>query len=532
MATQRRSECSSSASFQSKGERCMGMSEQVLLEMRQIDKRFPGVHALDHVDFKVRQGEIHALMGENGAGKSTLIKVLTGLYTKDGGRILFDGREVSFNSPLDSQKAGISTIYQEINLIPYMSVAENIFLGHEPMNRTGIDWKAMFRSAEELLGEMGIHIDITKELNHYSTAVQQMVAIARAIFSNAKLVVMDEPTSSLDEGETAVLFEQMRKLKAKGMAIIFISHRLDEIFEICDTVTILKDGKLVDEEPVAGLTKLELVSKMIGRDATEVLKKKNGLYDGAGKQELLRAKDVSNVVKLRGMNVAVRAGEIVGLAGLLGSGRTEFARVAFGQDIDYAGDIEINGMPVKMRSPRDAIARGLAYCSEDRKIEGIFPHMSVRENMTMAILPKISKWGILDARKQEDIVDRFIKAINIKTPSPEQQIRNLSGGNQQKVLLARWLCMEPDLIILDEPTRGIDVGAKSEIEALIQEISGKGIGVLLISSELEELVRNCHRLVVVHDGRDVGELVGEQISEENIMALMAQDSETEEKNNG
>ena len=288
----------------------------------------------------------------------------------------------------------------------------------------------------------------------------------------------------------------------------------------------------MDEEPVAGLTKLELVSKMIGRDATEVLKKKNGLYDGAGKQELLRAKDVSNVVKLRGMNVAVRAGEIVGLAGLLGSGRTEFARVAFGQDIDYAGDIEINGMPVKMRSPRDAIARGLAYCSEDRKIEGIFPHMSVRENMTMAILPKISKWGILDARKQEDIVDRFIKAINIKTPSPEQQIRNLSGGNQQKVLLARWLCMEPDLIILDEPTRGIDVGAKSEIEALIQEISGKGIGVLLISSELEELVRNCHRLVVVHDGRDVGELVGEQISEENIMALMAQDSETEEKNNG
>ena len=284
----------------------MGMSEQVLLEMRQIDKRFPGVHALDHVDFKVRQGEIHALMGENGAGKSTLIKVLTGLYTKDGGRILFDGREVSFNSPLDSQKAGISTIYQEINLIPYMSVAENIFLGHEPM------------------------IDVTKELNHYSTAVQQMVAIARAIFSNAKLVVMDEPTSSLDEGETAVLFEQMRKLKAKGMAIIFISHRLDEIFEICDTVTILKDGKLVDEEPVAGLTKLELVSKMIGRDATEVLKKKNGLYDGAGKQELLRAKDISNVVKLRGMNVAVRAGEIVGLAGLLGSGRTEFARVAFG----------------------------------------------------------------------------------------------------------------------------------------------------------------------------------------------------------
>ena len=504
------------------------MSEQVLLQMRQIDKQFPGVHALDHVDFQVRQGEIHALMGENGAGKSTLIKVLTGLYTKDGGEILFDGQEVSFNSPLDSQKAGISTIYQEINLIPYMSVAENIFLGHEPMTRTGIDWKAMFRSAAELLGEMGIYIDVTKELNHYSTAIQQMVAIARAIFSNAKLVVMDEPTSSLDEGETAVLFEQMRKLKAKGLAIIFISHRLDEIFEICDTVTILKDGKLVGEEPVAGLTKLALVSKMIGRDATDVLKKKNGTYDAAGKQELLKARDIANTVKLRGMNVTVRAGEIVGLAGLLGSGRTEFARVAFGQDTDYDGEIEINGKPVKMRSPRDAISRGFAYCSEDRKIEGIFPHMSVRENMTMAILPKISRCGILDAKQQEGIVDRFIQAINIKTPSPEKQIRNLSGGNQQKVLLARWLCMEPDLIILDEPTRGIDVGAKSEIEALIQEISGKGIGVLLISSELEELVRNCHRLVVVHDGRDVGELTGDRISEENIMALMAQDSMAEE----
>lgn len=504
------------------------MSEEYILQMKQIDKQFPGVHALDHVDFRVKQGEIHALMGENGAGKSTLIKVLTGLYSKDSGDIIMEGKHVSFTSPLDSQKAGISTIYQEINLIPYLSVAENIFLGHAPMKRWGIDWKKMNSKAEALLKEMGICIDVTRELNHYSTAIQQMVAIARAIFSNAKLVVMDEPTSSLDENETAVLFEQMHRLKEKGLAIIFISHRLDEIFQICDTVTILKDGRLVGEQPVAGMTKLELVSKMIGRDASDVLKKKAASFEPAGKVERLKTEDIKNVVKLRGMNVTVRAGEIVGLAGLLGSGRTEFARVVFGQDSDYEGSMEINGEKVKLRSPRDAIARGFAYCSEDRKVEGIFPHMSVRENLTIAILPKIAKGGILDGKKQAEIVDKYIKAINIKTPSPEQEIRNLSGGNQQKVLLARWLCMEPDLIILDEPTRGIDVGAKSEIEALIQEISSKGIGVLLISSELEELVRNCHRLVVMHDGHNVGELTGSEISEENIMALMAQESNTEE----
>lgn len=498
------------------------MSKHILLEMRQIDKQFPGVHALDHVDFKVRAGEIHALMGENGAGKSTLMKVLTGLYTKDSGEILFDGQSVSFHSPMESQRAGISTIYQEINLIPYLSVAENIFIGREPMKRTGIDWKTMYQRAEELLCEMGIEIDVTKELRSYSTAIQQMIAIARAIFSNAKLVVMDEPTSSLDEKETAILFQQMRRLKANGLAIIFISHRLDEIFEICDTVTILKDGCLVGEQPVEQLTKLELVSKMIGRDATEILKQKNGRYDAREKKTILAASGISNAVKLRDMNVTVRTGEIVGLAGLLGSGRTEFARVVFGQDTDYEGSLEINGEKIRLKSPRSAIARGLAYCAEDRKIEGIFPHMSVRENMTIAMLPKISRFGVLNARKQGQVVDRFIRSLNIKTPSPEQQIRNLSGGNQQKVLLARWLCMEPDLIILDEPTRGIDVGAKSEIEELIQEIAGRGIGVLLISSELEELVRNCHRVVVVRDGHNVGELEGEDISEEHIMERIAQ----------
>lgn len=504
------------------------MSEKIVLEMKQIDKQFPGVHALDHVDFRVRAGEIHALMGENGAGKSTLMKVLTGLYAKDSGDIIFDGQSVTFHNPLESQKAGINTIYQEINLIPYLSVAENIFIGREPMGRTGIDWKTMRAEADRILREMGIELDVTKELHTYSTAIQQMIAIARAIFTNAKLVVLDEPTSSLDEKETAILFEQMRRLKKNGLALIFISHRLDEIFEVCDTVTILKDGRLVGEQPVSSLTKLELVSKMIGRDASEILKRKNGLYDPEGKKPLLEAKNIANVVKLRGMNVTVRAGEIVGLAGLLGSGRTEFARVVFGQDVDYTGELEINGEKIKLKSPRGAIDKGFAYCAEDRKVEGIFPHMSVRENITMAYLPKIAKMGVVDTKKQSEIVDRYIQALNIKTPSAEQQIRNLSGGNQQKVLLARWLCMEPNLIILDEPTRGIDVGAKSEIEALIQQIASRDIGVLLISSELEELVRNCHRIIVVRDGQDVGVLQGGEISEDNIMALIAQGTAEEE----
>ncbi len=499
------------------------MKSSYLLEMKQIDKNFPGVHALDHVDFRVRAGEIHALMGENGAGKSTLMKVLTGLYTKDSGEIIFDGESVSFNSPLESQKAGISTIYQEINLIPYLSVAENIFLGREPMNRSGIDWKAVNTQAEKILEEMSIAADVTQPLCSFGTAIQQMVAIARAISVNAKLLVMDEPTSSLDEKEVEILFQQMRKLKEKGLAIIFISHRLDEIFEICDTITILKDGKLVSEDPASSLTKLEMVSRMIGRDASDVLRRKNGRYTGSDKTPLLDVQNVVDHTKLRGINLRIRPGEIVGLAGLLGSGRTEFAKVIFGDNTDYTGNLIVNGSHVKWKAPRDAIDKSFAYCSEDRKAEGIFPHLSVRENMTMAILPRIAKHGVVNRTRQQDLVDTYIKSLSIKTPGPEQIILNLSGGNQQKVLLARWLCMDPQLIILDEPTRGIDIGAKSEIEALIQQIAGRGISVLLISSELEELVRNCHRVVVVRDGKDVGELEGDMLSEDQIMKVIAQD---------
>ena len=503
--------------------------ENNLLEMKQIDKKFTGVHALDHVDFSVRKGEIHALMGENGAGKSTLIKVLTGLYGKDSGQIIFDGEERSFHTPQDSQRAGISTIYQEINLIPHLSVAENIFIGREPKNRFGIDWNAVNRQARELLQGNGIDIDVTQDLASYSTAIQQMVAITRATSQNAKLLIMDEPTSSLADDEIQVMFVKMRELVAKGMSIIFISHKLDEVFTICDRATILKDGKLVGSYDMDKITRLEMVSKMIGRDASNVLKRSVGEYvEKEGTVPLVHTKDIDNRVKLHGISIDIRPGEIVGIAGLLGAGKTEFAKVLFGSDNTYTGTYEVEGKPVRLKTPKGAIDIGFAYCSEDRKVEGIFPHMSVSENMTITALPGISRFGVVDRKKQKEIVDRYISSINIKTPSPDQLISNLSGGNQQKVLLGRWLSMGPRLIILDEPTRGIDVGAKAEIETLIKQFSENGISVLYISSELEELIRNCYRIVVIRDGKNAGELRGDEISEANIMKHIAKNAKEQE----
>ncbi len=505
------------------------MDNNLLLEMKQIDKQFTGVHALDHVDFEVRKGEIHALMGENGAGKSTLIKVLTGLYSKDSGQILFDGEERNFHSPQESQRAGISTIYQEINLIPHLSVAENIFIGREPRNAFGIDWNAVRKQAKQLLLDNGIDIDVDQDLATYSTAVQQMVAITRAISQNAKLLIMDEPTSSLADDEIQVMFEKMRELVAKGMSIIFISHKLDEVFTICDRTTILKDGKLVGSYDMDKITRLEMVSKMIGRDASNVLKRSVGEFEEKpGMVPLVHTKDIDNRVKLHGISIDIRPGEIVGVAGLLGAGKTEFAKVVFGCDNTYTGEFEVEGTPVRLKTPKGAIDLGFAYCSEDRKVEGIFPHMSVKENMTITALPRISRFGIVNRRKQQEIVDQYIESIRIKTPSPDQLICNLSGGNQQKVLLGRWLSMNPKLIILDEPTRGIDVGAKAEIEALIKQFSENGISVLYISSELEELIRNCYRVVIIRDGRNSGELNGEDITEENIMKYIAKSNKETE----
>ncbi len=490
--------------------------------MKQIEKQFSGVYALDHVDFSVAKGEIHALMGENGAGKSTLIKVLTGLYGKDGGVIIFDGQERNFPTPQDSQLAGISTIYQEINLIPHLSVAENIFIGREPRNRFGIDWRAVREQARALLLDNGIDIDVDKDLADYSTAIQQMVAITRAISQNAKLLIMDEPTSSLADDEIQVMFDKMRQLVSKGISIIFISHKLDEVYTICDRATILKDGTLVGTYDIDKISRLEMVSKMIGRDASNVLKRTVGEYEEKeGAIPLLHTGNIDNRVKLHGISIDVRPGEIVGIAGLLGAGKSEYAKVVFGCDNTYTGEFEVEGRPIRLKTPKGAIDLGFAFCSEDRKVEGIFPHMSVKENMTITALSKISKFGVVDRRKQKAIVDKYISSIRIKTHSPEQLICNLSGGNQQKVLLGRWLSMAPKLIILDEPTRGIDVGAKSEIENLIKQFSENGISVLYISSELEELIRNCYRVVVIRDGKNSAELSGEDITEENIMKHMA-----------
>ena len=504
----------------------MNNSEEMLLQMKGICKRFPGVVALDHVDFFIRRGEVHVLMGENGAGKSTLIKILTGIYRLDEGEIIFDGRPLNPVDALDVQQKGISTIYQEISLIPQLSVAENIFLGREFRQKGLIDWKRTRQEARKLLDDMGMDIDVTRPVESYGTAIQQMIALARATWLKARLVVMDEATSSMDDDEVKVLFSIIHRLKAQGVSILFISHRLNEVFEIADRITVLKDGVRVGEYRSDELTRLELITKMVGHDASEILSQTvaREAQDFPG---FVEARGIRSGVKLNGVDLTIGRGEVVGLAGLLGSGRTELARILFGADGKDDGEILIDGKPVHFRLPANAIGRGFAFCSEDRKVEGILPNMSVRDNMLIACMGKVNRHGIVSPSRQRALVQKYIDAVRIKTPGMEQNISNLSGGNQQKVLLARWLCMKPDLLILDEPTRGIDVGAKKEIEALIREIADQGISILLISSEFEELVRNCDRLVVIREGRNVGELRGREISEENIMRAIAQERKKE-----
>lgn len=501
-----------------------------LLEMNNIAKVFPGVIALANAQLRVAPGEVHALIGQNGAGKSTMIKILTGAYRRDGGTITFDGQAVDFTSPQQAQAQGISTIYQEVNLVPFRSVAENIFMGREPRRWGLINWRQMNREAAALLDRLGVHVDVTKPLQQYNIAVQQMVAIARAVSFQSKLVVMDEPTSSLDEQEVATLFNVIRQLKASGVAVIFVSHRLDELYAVCDRVTIMRDGRTVDEQPMGQITKLELVAKMLGKEQGTLRREGVTGFDRQGRhaeRQLLDAHGLQRGRVLQGADVSVRAGEIVGLAGLLGSGRTEVARAVFGADALDGGVVHVDGKPVRFRSPADAIKAGIGFASEDRKAEGIVPHLSVRENLTLAALPMLARNGIVQRAKQQEIVDRFIKRLGIKTAGPEQPIRELSGGNQQKVLLARSLCLDPRLLILDEPTRGIDVGAKGEIQALINELADNGLGVLMISSELEELTEGSDRVVVLRDGRTVAELPRAQINQDSIMAAMAHgDSET------
>lgn len=507
------------------------MMSELLLEIQNLEKAFPGVRALKGVSLKVNKGEVHALMGENGAGKSTLIKVLTGIYQKTAGIIRFDGEEINVKTPMEANEKGISTIYQELNLVLYQTVYENLFLGREPRNRWGsIDRKEMISEARVILGDMGIDIDVTRPLSAYSTAVQQMVAIARAISTKAKLVIMDEPTSSLDSKEVRILFDIISKLKEKGISVIFISHRLDEIYEICDRMTIFKDGEYVGEYDVEALDQFNLISLMVGKDTKE-LKRTRKDYDFHEKKEIIRTVNVRQGMLLNGINLHIKQGEVVGLAGLLGSGRTELAKVLFGVNAPDEGEIFWYGESARMHSSADAIRKGIGFCTEDRKIEGIIPNLSVKDNITIALLPKLNVFGFIKTKEQDEIVRKYIDRLKIKTPSPEQAIKNLSGGNQQKVLLARWMCMNPKLIIMDEPTRGIDVGAKGEIEQLIQELSGSGISVLMISSEIAELQRNCDRIIVMREGKEIGELMNDDIDQDKIMEIIANGSIREVKKN-
>ena len=491
--------------------------------MRDIHKRFQGVQALDAASLEVAAGEIMALVGQNGAGKSTLIKVLTGAYRRDSGSVTLEGQPIEFASPLAAQQGGVSTIYQEINLVPFRSVAENIFLGREYRRYGFINWGRINADATDLLRRFAVDIDVRRPLMEFSTAIQQMVAIARAISLKAKLVIMDEPTSSLDEREVAVLFDVMRGLRAEGVAVIFISHRLDELYAVCDRVTVMRDGSTVLTGRITDIDKLSLVAAMLGRDLETVRARSTGfsLSHAAPGEVLLAAEGLKIGRRVREARVEVRERQIVGLAGLLGSGRTEVARAVFGADPPDAGTIEIRGQVVTPREPAEAIALGVGYCSEDRKADGIIPDMSVRENMTLGILPRLTTAGVVDEVRQRKIVEKFMRRLSIKASGPEQRIRELSGGNQQKVLLARWLCTNPKLLILDEPTRGIDVGAKAEIQALVRELADQGLGVLMISSELEEITEGADRVFVLSDGRTVADLPHAAATADAIMAAMA-----------
>lgn len=501
-------------------------SNNVLVEIKDVSKHFPGVKALDHVSLSIRRGEVHALSGENGAGKSTLIKILTGVYTYDEGSIIFDGSPVAFKSTNESQKAGIGSVYQELNMIPYLSVAENIYIGDYPMGKTGIEWKELYENAQNQLDSLNIDVDAKKQLNELSTAQQQMVSIVRAVSRDCKLIILDEPTSSLDTKEVKTLFSLVRQLKEKGVAFIFITHRMEEIYQICDRITVLKDGRFIGTYQAEDLNQYQLVTLMVGREITQQRKQ---TYFSPEKDQnyVVEVRNLAKKPKVKDVSFGISRGEIVGLAGLLGSGRTEVAEMLFGSEMPDAGEILYEGILQKNISPTKAVRAGLAFCTENRRLDGIVPNMSVKNNIVLACMKQISRLGFVISRKRLALVNRYIEELRIKTPTPEQRIRNLSGGNQQKALLARWMATNPKLIILDEPTRGIDVGAKQEVERLVQQIASQGIGVLLISSEIPELVRNCDRVIVLREGEQVGELAGAQISEEAIMQIIAQNYEQE-----
>ncbi|RPE27680.1 sugar ABC transporter ATP-binding protein [Kitasatospora cineracea] len=493
-----------------------------------IDKSFAGVHALRGVDLVLRAGRVHALVGENGAGKSTLIKVLTGVHRPDAGRIELAGRQVAFRTPLEAQRAGISTVYQEVNLVPMVSVARNLFLGREPRRRGLLDVRRMNREAAALLARYGVRAEVSRPLRELGLGAQQMVALARAVQLEARVVVMDEPTSSLEPREVDTLFGVVRELTAQGIAVVYVSHRLDELYALCDEVTVLRDGRVVHSGDLAGLGRRELVALMLGREPGPGTRapgtRRAPVAAVAGDDvPVLRAEGLTVRHKVRGVGFALRRGEVLGLGGLLGSGRSETAKAVVGALGADAGRVEVAGRVLARRSPAAAVRAGVVLLPEDRKAEGIVPGLSVRENIVLAALPRLSRAGLVSRARQDRIVETFMTRLRIKAASPEQKVSDLSGGNQQKVLLARWLCLGPKVLLLDEPTRGIDVGARAEVQALVDELAAEGLGVLLISSDAEELIAGADRVLVLKDGAVVEELTGASVSADGLLAALSHD---------
>ncbi len=499
------------------------MNENRVLEMKNIHKNFPGVRALQSVDFNLNEGEIHALMGENGAGKSTLIKVLTGVYEKDEGEIYLKGidKPVSIKSPQDAQNLGISTVYQEITLCPNLSVAENMFIGRT--KGIGMNWAQMNSRADKILQSLDIPARATQQLSSCSIAIQQMIAIARAVDMECKVLILDEPTSSLDDDEVKKLFKLMRSLKEKGVGIIFVTHFLDQVYEVCDKITVLRDGKLVGEYEIANLPRVQLVAKMLGKEFDDMseIKSESLVYKDDSEDPLLEATQLQSVAGIAPFDFNIRKGEVNGFAGLLGSGRSECVRAIYGADTVIKGNLKKSGKPIKIRKPLDAMKVGIAYLPEDRKIDGIVGDMSVKDNILLALQVKRGVFRPFKKAEADKLADEYIKLLQVKTASPDTPIKSLSGGNQQKVILARWLATHPDYLILDEPTRGIDIGTKTEIQKLVLKLASEGMAVTFISSETDEMLRTCSRMIVLRDRKVVGEISGDGLTQANIMSTIA-----------
>ena len=501
------------------------MEKDSVLEMRHIYKTFPGVKALQNVDFTLKKGEIHALMGENGAGKSTLIKVLTGVEEFETGEIMIDGCDHAIinRSPQEAQNRGISTVYQEVNLCPNLTVAENLFIGREPRKGGLIDWKTMNKKASNLLQDLDIHADVTQTIDNYSIAIQQMVAIARAVDMSAKVLILDEPTSSLDDGEVEKLFNLMRRLKSEGVGIIFVTHFLEQVYAVCDKITVLRNGQLVGQFTTAELPRVQLVAKMMGKDFDDLAAIKDSKSEEKHGEEdiVIKAVGLGKKGYIKPFDLVIHKGEVVGFTGLLGSGRSETVRVLYGAEKPDEGELSVKGRPIAARHPLTSMNAGMAYLPEDRKNEGIIADLSVRENLIMALQAKRGMFHLLSRKQQEEFTDKYIDMLQIKTASRETPIKSLSGGNQQKVIIGRWLLTNPDFLILDEPTRGIDVGTKTEIQKLVVKLAEQGMAVVFISSEIEEMLRTCDRMVVMRDGAKVGELSEDEMNQSNSMSTIA-----------